>query len=299
MKLKKADILQLASIGCTIASDIFFVRNSKKLYKKTREPTKKEYLKAYALPIGLSATSIVTSILSNKEHRKENALLLATNAALLTGAAKNEQNTKTVLEKNLGKEETKKVQNEIDNLNLQDIVDEVSFLDKEDIDSNPNRALYLFTDLKLFVYTTPDAITMALANSNQHFVWECSTSVSEILYEIEALDLNATCADAVEDIRSIEDFTPIDIFLKNHPFYSKSGYNYGWVMYDEDCESGLMNVDFIEKERNTNGGIVRVIKFIFPPMMFDSWQDWYEQKFKEFEMEIGKYGNSSNYQEKI
>lgn len=300
MKLEKADIFHLTSIGCTIASDIFFIRNSKKLYKKSREPTKKDYLKAYAIPVGLSIGSIITSTLSSKEHRKENAILLATNAALLTGAAKTEKNSQTVLEKSLGEEKAKKLQNEVEELNLQDIVDEVSFLDKEGIESNPNRALYLFTDLKLFVFTVPEAISMALSNCNQHFVWDCSVSVSEILYEIEAIDLQATCADATDDISSIKDFTLISDFLKNHPFYKKFGYEFGWMMYDDDVESGLMNVDFIEKERDINGNTIRTIKFIFPPMMYDSWNDWYEKQFEEFEKEIERYGNSDNkYQEKI
>ena len=153
MNLKKhlPEILTGIAVGSEVLASAFYIHNSKKLYENNPNPTTKEYLKFYILPGSLSAASIVAMLFSNRMQAKENAKLLALNAAIIASSLQNREYSKE-LETHVDPKELEEIQASLTQRDLDAMIDDAVEEDQLNSKRISDRNIYFFPQVRKMIF---------------------------------------------------------------------------------------------------------------------------------------------------
>lgn len=154
------EILTGVGVGTEALASILYIYNSKKLYEK-KELTKKDYVKAYALPVVLSSTSIAAIIFSNRLQQKEKARLLALNAAIVASSLKSKGYSKE-LESHVDPKEVQEIQAKLTQRDLEGMIDEAVKEDDLNEKALNDINIYFFPQVRKMIFAKEEDICRAI-----------------------------------------------------------------------------------------------------------------------------------------
>lgn len=161
------EILTGIGVGTEALASALYIYNAKKLYGKEGELTKKEYVKAYALPIALSSTSIAAIIFSNRLQQKEKARLLALNAAAIASSLQSKAYSKE-LEKHVDPKEIQEIQASLTQRDLESMIDDA--VKEDEVDSNrlkDQRNIYFFPQVRKIIFAREEDLCRGIQYLNE------------------------------------------------------------------------------------------------------------------------------------
>lgn len=268
VKDNKGTILTVTSIGTEIGADILYMVNADKLYKK-EDRTKKDYVKAYALPTALSAASIVGIGFNDKFTKEDKAALLATNAALLASSKASMNSYKEAVKANVDEKTTKKIEEDASLIDADKIVIEAMESEENEEGGTIGKRWFVFMNLGVAVYTTPELVLTAVLNLNEELEYD--------LGEVTVTDFLSYLGEEGKDILKRPEFKTLDDLPHD------DDRQVGWKL-DENCyEDGVERITINQYGKTLKSGVeVTLVYFTPSPMTFKEWDDYYDDLWNDF-----------------
>ena len=232
------EILTGIGVGSEALASFLYIYNSKKLYEKNPNPTKKDYIKAYAAPVILSSASASAIIFSNRLQQKEKARLLAMNAAIVASSLQRKTYSKE-LEKHVDPKEVQDIQDKLTQRDLDGMIDDAVKSDQLNENRLNDVNIYFFPQVRKMIFATDEALCGAVQALNEEL--------------------------SVNDFASFADF---------YSFIDPSGHHYddldqlGW-MYTYGM--GIQTY-----KREVHGFPVTYVNFDTDPMYYEEWGMYYD-----------------------
>ncbi|WP_130837554.1 DUF6353 family protein [Lachnoclostridium sp. Marseille-P6806] len=237
LKRNKSNILFGLSIGGTVAADVLFIYEGKKLYKDNAKPDAGSYIKAYWLPVTVSALSVGAGVCSHNALAAEK-LALASLAGFTTERYNNLKN-KTSEEDIL----------EADSKTLEDLIIEADAANELYDDVESPKHLYYLPQYGIAFMADEETVSTAELNLNMLFTHEMEASLGDFL-----------------DFIGIED-----------PKWQSLGNSIGWRFNYDDIDDGIQYISFTQYQKPLQDGTMCMyIYFNVEAQTWKQWDEEYQ-----------------------
>lgn len=235
------EILTGIGVGSEALASFFYVYNSKKLYENNPNPTKKDYVKAYAAPVILSSASVAAIIFSNRLQQKEKARLLAMNAAIVASSLQKREYSKE-LEKHVDPKEVQEIQANLTQRDLENMIDDAVKEDEENTNRLKDRKnIYFFPQVRKIIFAREEDLCRGIQYLNEELSNEDFVSFADFF-------------DYISDYQDTYHFSDLE--------------NLGW----QDCY-GLELSTYV---REVHGFPVTYVYMTTDPLYREEWSMYYD-----------------------